>query len=845
MSRQSDDNLKNWEQHNFGRGLVKNAPHEDIPDTSVAGLVNAHCYDTEIQPRLASWLWSELQPPIWRDDCNNDEDTYTMEKVDDIVTCNDDIFTQGFVSRHIAWPTDDGYYHDEIIEYLSGDQVRVSLSGNRNSTSGCYIHGRLNTNGFHKRMKRKIWQWGKRIYTSPISYSRWNECLCVSRRMPSNVISDYDDVDDYSMLGNSNGIFKLSFYDNVRILWRANGPIPDVLLEGRTRRRVHKKRYDYLYSMCRLGGYGLRSRTTVGATLLQQSGTTRLNLEVTPNRDYTTYWTEKPIGNNDTASQTGCRLICARLSDTNRDPGYYRTIAAPGASFKFTHNDDAAEFLVDMSTTGENVQNMAEVATALQKSINTLFPWIQVEYTDNDHFVFTTGEESNSTISYLGAGTSGTDVSSIIKGTEEDSATIDDDWPPTSPNQVGILYIPRDQGNYEWHWSHYSLWRSTDISENGADPRTTDNKVELPPNKITWCGDYRVAGAFYASMSNNIVTAEIGSFEKADEGTPLRFEDGEVYTIIEYISIRQVRVGSEYYEGGNKALQACAIGGGRVMRASQSGNIVTLETELNDDVFSNTECDERKTIYWSTDYSSIIVRVLSGNRVQVHDSVTRETQGITLDPTCRVITDITTDKTLRNRMDEKHIGLLNMRYKEAMPNCNILRIVPGFMITARRGDSLIHYCDMPSDAKYNAGYYLQTRQIMDKIEGTINFIKKAPNYFLVWCNNSLWGGPTNNPDIKDLPEFGEWYGVLHADIVDEYIGAVDWGSIEEIDYGTFELVCQDMSVRQLVNKKYGEDLTFDRDTEQDIIAKDFKECWNLGASAYGRTLGHVFWMTAK
>jgi len=842
MSRQTDNNVNEWKQSEFYDGMVRNAPHEDIPSRALADLINCHAFKTEVQPRLASWLWSELQPPVWVSDCSEPRDNYVMSKNNDIATANDPIFDQSFVSCFIAWPTDDGYYHDEIIEYISTHQVRVSSSGVRPETGGCYIHGRLNCNAWHKRSRKKIWQWGNRVYTSTLSYSRFNECICVSRRTPSNVISAWDEMDDHGVIGNSNGIFKINFDNETTILWKMNGPVPSVLLDGRQRRKNHRNRYDYLISMSRIDGVGLRNRTN--AKLLQQSGTTEINLDVTPNRDYSTYWTEKPIGNNDSTAKTGCKLKCGNLSDTHKDPGYYRTIAAPGASFTFTHNETTVEILVDLSTTGADVESMPEVVDAIVAAINTSFPWIQGKYKDEGYIEFTTGEEANSSIGYLGAGTSGTDISSIIKGTEGDGAIIDDNWANTSPNQIGTLYIPLDQGHYEWHWNHYTIWRSTNISENGADPRTTENGVELPPLKFTWCGDFRVAAAFYASMSGGIVTARYGRFEKADEGTPLVFLNGNTYTILEYLTERKVRVSSGYYNDDSEPLQACAIGGGRIFQASQIGDIVTIESALDSDKFSNTECDARKTLYWSTGHESIIIEVLSDYTARVHDSVTRSTQGATIDPTCRNMSDITTDETLRNRMDEKHIGLLNMRFKEPMPNCNVLAIFPGFMVSAKRGESYVSYCDLANNMKYNAGYHLANRQVIDNIEGSVQFIKKAPNFFLVWCNDSLWGGPTNNPDIKELPEFGEWYAVLHADIINSYIGAVDWGSIVDIDDNVFELLCQDMGFRQLVNRQYSKDYAYN-DDEQDIVATDLKSCWNLSASAYGRTLGHVLWLTIK
>ena len=81
-----DDNVQQWKQDTFSRGLIKNAPHDDLPPSSVAGLVNAHCYDTEVQPRLASWLYSELQPPAWEDDCSDALTGYTLSRDGNVVT---------------------------------------------------------------------------------------------------------------------------------------------------------------------------------------------------------------------------------------------------------------------------------------------------------------------------------------------------------------------------------------------------------------------------------------------------------------------------------------------------------------------------------------------------------------------------------------------------------------------------------------------------------------------------------------------------------------------------------------------------------------------------------------
>lgn len=845
---------KPWSQTNFGRGMVKNAPHEDIPDGSVALLRNAHAFPTEIQPRLASKIYSDIQPPVLTDSSGVARSGYGATQTGYIVTSlSGNIFTENDVSNFFVWPGD-ANYHCEIFEYISPTQVRVDDSVDRSATYGCWLHARLNLNAFHKTMRKKVYLWGTDVYVADdLTLTSWTKAVCVSYEQPSNAISSWDEMDDFGIIANSNGLFLLDFTLDIPVLFKKNTPIPSILIEEEPREELSKHRYDYTYSMSRLAGNGLRDRTDEGAVIRQESGTLALNTNVDPARDYGTIWTDRLI---DSEVQTQGRLVGGELTRAHSRPSYWFGISGVNAgNFRLTINDETQDFFIDFGATGFAVGSMPDVAAAIQLVIRTTFPFATCEYfKEGHHFVFTSGREESSTIDFgLDGDAPGyTNISGDLEIREGDGATVDNLYPFAQPKEVGVFHTPRvpiEPTAPEQHWSHYTIYRTTDIGPEGVSPRVLEaTGEELQPLTFTWVKDIRVAGAFLASRdADGLVTASIGTFEEDDVGTPLAWEDGEVDTITEYVSSSQVQTqtadDADYYYGGPKTDEAAAIGGGRVFRGSQTGNVVT---RVGGDVF--TAADERKTIHWSTGYYSYITEFVNANTVLVHDAMNKEAQGFTMEPLNRVFNDTVPDKTLRNRQGELYIGLLSHRFYVAMPNVNIIGIVPGFMITARSGESVLHYCQLPNAKKYLSGYYLENRQQNDRVDGGITEILKIPNKFIVFCSTSTWGGPTNVPDIKKLPEFGEAYSILHVDVIDERLGVIDIGSIREVWYGVYEMRTSDNAWRQFTEYGYDKqlgDMSVDTNTGQDIVKIDLFAAWPIGASAYLDKVGHLWWGKRK
>ena len=79
-----------WNFNGAPRGTIRNAPHDSLPNGSLAGLKNAHAFPTEIQSRPASRLWDSTPPPALEGRTG-----YTASQEGDVITSlSGDIFTE-------------------------------------------------------------------------------------------------------------------------------------------------------------------------------------------------------------------------------------------------------------------------------------------------------------------------------------------------------------------------------------------------------------------------------------------------------------------------------------------------------------------------------------------------------------------------------------------------------------------------------------------------------------------------------------------------------------------------------------------------------------------------------
>ena len=485
----------------FEHGVIKDVPASDIPHSALSDAFNVFPFPTEVQSCTGSLLYTLAELPVIKG-----RSGYSCSKVEQTVTCTLSVFTQDDVGNYLVWPSG---LNDEIIEYISGTQVKVANSGTITIKTGCYLRGKNNGWEFHEQLKFWCFQLGKEFYSAGVEMLGFSRALIVSRQVPNNVQSGFESFDDYNCVWfNSNGIFKVNMETEPALAYKINTPIPNIAILPVPEQADSNFSYRGKYSCSRLtGNQNIRHRLMP------------IKIEV---------------------------------------------------------------------ETGSNHEDQESNTAGLDK-------------------VWTVNHISQS-----------------------------------NPQIVGPFWVPSVVGpestEYEWLFTHFTYYRTLDIENAYArldELDTTGAATFNNPDRFVWNYDIRTMGAFWARKSGGIITALVGEFEVGDVGCTIEWDNGDRDEIIGYIDSEHVRyrgAADPYYEGGYT--RAACIGNGRVMRATQTGDIIT---RTHGSIFS--AADERKTILWADGYRSYVVGYISPNQVRVHESFNRDVQGLSLDPRYRYYND--------------------------------------------------------------------------------------------------------------------------------------------------------------------------------------------------------------
>jgi hypothetical protein len=282
---------------------------------------------------------------------------------------------------------------------------------------------------------------------------------------------------------------------------------------------------------------------------------------------------------------------------------------------------------------------------------------------------------------------------------------------------------------------------------------------------------------------------------------------------------------------------AAAIGNGRVMRAFQSGTTVTV---THGDLF--TAADERKPIYWADGQRSIIVSYIDANNVTVTDDASRNSQGLTIDPTYRHYNDTVADEQLRTRQSSL---LCRVRFYEAMSPANEGLIVPGFALACARGQSKIEYCSIVDGYKYTIGFHNKGYQIITKIDDDIRKLLLFPNKFVAICSSRTWHAPTNTSEFITVENTGVVVSVIGGvDILDNSVGCYDWGSIKETENGKYMVFTNEsggVGLREFDGFAYGANLLEVPGLQQTSYGKEFRKLQQATCAIYDGHAGYLIW----
>lgn len=824
-SNEADRTYNHFDQENWSNGVVNDPPGASIPDSSLAESFNVIPYPKELRPRTGTRLYTtnELPPLAGRSG-------YSGTKTGYIIATTQSHFTESDVGNYFVWPGTETE-HDQIVRYIDGRHVEVADSGTKTIQYGCYLRGPLNLWCFHSVLKKWLFMVGSEFWYVDITMGTWEEVRIVSYDITNSAITGCQEFDEFSWITwNSNGIFKIDVETKIPQAYRINIPVPNVAIAEQVKTVDTDYQYGYIYGSLRMAGNGhFRNRLTPSRIEIE-TGTNSWGSDY---KDFNDIWTENPIGRElYTYGVLTCGILASPYSDVSAfnvlDDATFTANISDIGSYEI-HND-----LTDAAT-------LKDVAAIFQSSLRDFFPDATADFVE-DHFVFTSGRVDGGTITYLSAGTTGTNISTALMGTDTDGAVIT--TPYTRSNKVvGPLYVPIVQNTdpqlYQWHMTHFPIYRTMD--KNGLYKQGTSEQRLNDPERFIWVKDLRVCAAFFARKFNNHILCYVGEFEEADVGSSIEWEDGSINPIIGYVAPDDVIISEDSGYGTETYFMAAALGGGKVMRASQAGTIVT---RTHGDTFSSS--DLRKTITWATGYRSIITDYYDPNNVGVADDYDKGEQGLTFDPVSRYFNDTTDDDVLRTRETSM---LCKTRFLEPMSLCNIGILVPGYMITAQRGNNKLEYCSLIPEYEYLVGFHNKGYQINNTIKDDIQALIMFPNKFVALCTNKTWHGPTNISEYVTMPKTGVVVSIIGGiDILDGSIGNFDWGSIREISFGIYRMLTSEpggIGMRDFNGYTFGPNILVDESTGQTNYKDSIEGLQKATASLYDGEAGYIIWGKAK
>lgn len=301
MSRQEAERFITREQRDFSAGVFKDIPGTSIPDNGIAELKNFINKGSELVSRSGSKRWGDYSTGV--------PHAALPTIVDDILIVslvanadNRTVTTSGYV-----WSEDnigdfivyENGINEKIINFIDENNVVTQISTDETILDIGTISIRKQLNGiyFHNSLKKIVIQLGSDIYvSSDIFISEWKKAICESTETLENSISTIDEYNDYLLIFNQGGIYRLDLNINVNetyFYYKINSLIPQDKLTGVDKTGASTYCRRYIYGLGKISGVGQnRDRLTNGCRLLIDSGT---NTPDSNYIDYSEYWMDDAI----------------------------------------------------------------------------------------------------------------------------------------------------------------------------------------------------------------------------------------------------------------------------------------------------------------------------------------------------------------------------------------------------------------------------------------------------------------------------------------------------------------------------------------------------------------------
>lgn len=413
-------------------------------------------------------------------------------------------------------------------------------------------------------------------------------------------------------------------------------------------------------------------------------------------------------------------------------------------------------------------------------------------------------------------------------------------------HSVGVLTLPAGVNGI----THFPLYRSRNIGENSGGSGFDINSVGNKRDFLLWVADVPVAKAFVLNTSGTPGTGIIVSGNKfvyGDATCVLRDTAGNTATISSYTDADHVALGTGLASG---TAIYCAIGGGRVMRCSQSGSVVTRDLG---DTFVAT--DKGSILFLSDGTYRHVVKYLTANTVEVAEDGDFTNLAVTLRPTSGNFSrnwndTVPDDPQGDGRVSWKDIELyasadyVPRRFFEPIPSCDAGVIDNGFALCAKRDESNYWYSQI-GDKLYTLGYYVNPDQTR-KVSGIIKFLALFSNKVVIITDHSTIEVITTSSSNIGRTSVGEnIFQISEPNTIDPKTGIKAWQtavfkSVKNTLY-MFAL-CNDSSFRYFDGSAWGDDVSLINGF--DAVAKKYLKLADHGYGVngfYSSASGLLLW----
>jgi len=805
-----------WEQRNF-TALYRDPPATVIPNTSVADARNVLLFGERFRARFGVKRWSKLTLPTIPGRNN-----YTIFKTGNIVRTGvpQIPFVESDVGRFIVWP--DGF-NDLIVEFVSPQEVIVEDDTPHLSTvvSGAFssIRGRLNQ--WHRFAKKKqvYIHIDTRVFFTDYQMGVWTEVINKSAQLPAESKSEFDDYKDAVYLFTSDGHFKIDPDTTVIEMVHINSKVPDntiTRIPSYESEETDSHRFGrrYLFSLARQVGFGFDDRSV--NRIQKETGVN----DFPGSRDYRDW---EAVFKEVEFSEGGGKLgdLTGAQTTTPTTPLHDWEAVAEG-SFTLDIGGNVREVVCDFST----IETWFDIAAEIQARLRATFPeteGIVCSYlSDVEQFFVLPGKVTYSIpFGNFSNGVAGTNLFTAaflnFANTRIGNATA-----LLGTLAVAGLQIPAGQ----YGWTHYSLYSTLTL---GAEFAATN------PEDYVWQRDIPVAKTFIVSSSGGTIDILSGDyeFEIIDVSSQIRFEDGSVFEILEFLSSTSLSVGVSPF-----ASQAATIGADRCMTASK---ILSLIKRESGSLF--VASDVGKTAYWSDGtYSHIISVSSNGEFATASDLDSKSSSGLALDPSGRNYRDDVPDQIL---LDRAKAFPLIQRLWLALPNGNLGQIVPGFFVISSEDETKFFYSQLSDSFEYLVGHHNPEFQF-NSVKDAIKSLREFPSQLIIYCANSVWRTQINVVEFVEELRAGITVAIMSGlGTVDEFIGIMDKGGIKRIGDGIEVIITSEPGLRLFDGRQFSDDLTVDSEGRGHIKC-DLQEFRSTFSMAYEPNIfGIIFWGAKK